>query len=94
MPGSAIPLEAAELTESTAVSLRCSLKTPSQWAGLYKISQNLRGNLHSLGVPRHLSSIDGREGQYQYADAASIPAVEAENAARGRLHLKFTNTLA
>ena len=94
MPGSTILLEAVELTESTAVSFKRGLKARSPWAGVYKISQNLRGNLHSLGVPRSPSTLDGREGQYQYADASSTPAVETENAARGRLHLKFTNTLA
>jgi len=51
MPGSTILLEAAEFTESTAVSFKCSLKARSPGAPVYKISQNLGGNLHSLGVP-------------------------------------------
>src|SRR6266446_3749636 len=52
MPGNTIPLGTAELTESTAVSFKCGLKVRSPWAGVYKISQNLSGNLHSLGVAR------------------------------------------
>ena len=72
MPGSAILLEATELTESTAVSFKCGLKVRSPWAGVYKISQNLGGILHSLGVLWSPSSTDGREGRYQYAVAGPL----------------------
>ncbi len=72
MPGSTIPLGAAELTESTAVSFKCGLKVRSPWAGVYKISQNPSGILHSLGVLWSPSSTDGREARYQYAVAGPL----------------------
>src|SRR5258708_19636651 len=93
MPGSTILLEAVEFTESTEVIFKCGLKARSPWAGVYKISQNLSGNLHSLGVPRSPSTLDGREGQYQYADASSTPPVEPENPPRAHFHLTSTPTL-